>query len=161
MTDITINQRPISFNDEMVNAILEGRKTQTRRVVKPQPEHDTDYPYHIGVGRDRRARHCPYGQPGDLLWVRGTNISITLRVTGVLIERVQDISEADALAEGIAAAPTGTGGYMDYTIGPQFMHSVPAVYSFKTLWDSIYAKRDFGWNTNPWVWVIEFERVTP
>lgn len=67
-----MKERPILFSAPMIRAILAGLKTQTRRVVKPQPEPGTDCPYHVGIGADRKARVCPYGAPGDRLWVRET-----------------------------------------------------------------------------------------
>ena len=132
-------------------------------------------------------RPCPYGVPGDRLWVRETFYSngmckntmschyratynglftpdtvpwkwtpsifmprwasrITLEITGVRVERVQDISEEDARAEGIPD---------EYRAG----HRIYYRPRFKTLWDSINAKRGFGWDSNPWVWVVEFKRV--
>jgi hypothetical protein len=173
----TSNEKPILFSAPMVRAILEGRKTMTRRVVKPQPESDQD-DGHAGLIQD-----CPYGQPGDRLWVRETfstdgcacyepcfcpsvwykadDLSedkelqpkwcpsifmprwasrIILEVTGVRVERLQEITNAGALAEGIE--PSG----------------VPRTYvgDFAALWDSLNAKRGYGWDTNPWVWVIGF-----
>ena len=191
--------RPILFNGEMVRAILDGRKTQTRRVVKPQPRfiahtHPSVAPYwrwepcknFSGTFTLRFAREfSTYGAPGDRLWVRETWMPeteqgiptggiiwrasdnkpmpdgdgplrwkpsihmpksasrITLEVTGMQVERVQDISEEDAYAEGIDLAPT-------------IPH--PLVW-FRDLWDSINVKRGFGWDANPWVWVVAFRSV--
>lgn len=204
-----MKERPVIFNGEMVRAILHGRKTQTRRVMKsdcmdigekddgsrwPWREHDEggDYWY-----------PCPFGQVGDRLWVReayqgplfhfdqmetyledtskferpefceyradggktpeyydaddnlryGWKPSIhmprwasriTLEITAVRVERLNDISEEDAKAEG---APTelciiGEKHYM----------------GFRTLWKSIYGEEN--WRANPWVWVIEFKQVS-
>lgn len=198
---------PIIFNGDMVRAILAGQKTQTRRPVKSQQCDAAIAVDDVGFGEfvpvfeaperpngihGPAAIRCPFGQPGDLLWVRetfseaggnapeltlyranypGHVISdprgyesippasaikwrpsihmprwasrILLRVTAVRIERVIDISEADALAEG--ATP---GKYLGLDRA--------AARSFSDLWDSIYN----NWDTNPWVWVIEFERVT-
>ena len=203
-------EKPILFSGEMVRAILEGRKTQTRRVIKPQPV----VPKWTGidwaeVGADNtihRRIKCPYGRPGDLLWVRETwsgstesgyvykpsegqriwyradnnrptwadgrwrpsifmprwASRITLRVTDVHVERVQDISEADAIAEGIERAETARGETLnwDYDIedfpDPRLFDPVD---SFQTLWDLINAKRGFGWDVNPWVWAVTFEVV--
>lgn len=179
------DQHPILFSGAMVRAVLAGRKTQTRRLVDPQPEPNTDCPYHIGDGAMRRARKCPYGVPGDLLLVRETwrEVSsammadgsipsqparcvyradrpwdgpwrpsihmprwasrITLLVTGVRVERVQDITEDDAMAEGLEPGP-----------GPDGLTTAKT--EFWLLWDRMYSARGFGWAENPWVWVVEF-----
>ncbi len=208
-----MRERPILFNGEMVRAILDGRKTQTRRVIKPQPF------WVASSGRwcweiPKRAQNpgcsttavtasrqwheylpdgcCPYGVPGDKLWVRETWKStgllanstprytracgrfayradlaqrdrdlhipwrasihmprwasrITLEVTDVRVERVQDITEDGAIREGCCDA-----NHKDFHVG-----------AFHDLWDSINAKRGFGWDSNPWVWVVEFKRVDP
>lgn len=195
-TAIETNERPILFSGAMVRAILDGKKTQTRRVVKPQPPADwvpSPWPYDGAAWSDRR---CPYGAPGDRLWVRETWAPIspdeerrpirecrieyradtsaarpggwdedtddpeaarwrpsihmprwasrlTLEVTGVRVERVQDISEDDARAEGV----------YPYADNPRRF--------FQELWNSINGARGYGWNSNPWVWVVEFRRVAP
>jgi len=162
-----MSEKPILFSAPMVRAILEGRKTQTRRaahVSVPVPLADA-------------ARRCPYW--ADTLWVRETWFSppkphndclgyaadndfphgvayrmrpsihmprtasrITLRVTSVRFERLQDISWNDALAEGVRA-----NGVLPWS----------PVDAFRELWDSINFDRA-PWRSNPWVWVIEFER---
>ncbi|WP_434715475.1 hypothetical protein [Paraburkholderia sp. A3RO-2L] len=201
---------PILFSGPMVRAILDGSKTQTRRIVKPAGAHHifqfrgkdeargADEP--TGEWAWCRSAHvvsehirCPYGKPGDRLWVRETwqgpmweegtwdadtdyhtpkyceyradggptpeyvdfedNLRqgwkpsihmprwasrITLEVSGVRIERLQSISEADAEAEGIE------GGH--------------ATVQFRGLWDSV-ALRGADWDANPWVWVVEFKRI--
>lgn len=210
-----MKERPILFSGEMVRAILEGRKTQTRRVIKPQPHPDVnvctvrpdglhtyqDRPsgrYHI-LDKPDGAR-CPYVRPGDLLWVRETwqaqNLSgqwwhevpraerelynwsiidraecedrepkpprwipsifmprwasrLTLKVTAVRVERVCSITRIDAQKEGIDICPCCK-GYHDLMCRCRDR--------FRKLWDSINAKRGFGWDANPWVWVVEFER---
>jgi hypothetical protein len=169
-------ERPILFSGPMVLAILEGRKTMTRRVRKPQPKlFDTTARMVIG---------CPYGQPGDRLYVKETFLPwdasggvekylyratehgtaydgswksplfmprkasrITLEITGVRVERVQEITWEDAKAEGITYD-----GFPDSAC--EFYRQ-----EFKILWDSINAKRGFGWDVNPWVWVIEFKQI--
>lgn len=161
-----MTERPILFSGPMVRAILDGRKTQTRRVAK-----DRDKP-------------CKYGIAGDRLWVRETWQSaaamgvchasddyfvyratdpdwetcegwqwrpsifmprkasrITLEITDVRAERLQDITNKDARAEGLARG----------TVYPRMW--------FEDLWDSINAKRGFGWDVNPFVWVITFKKV--
>jgi len=190
--------RPILFSGPMVRAILDGTKTQTRRVVKHKP--DADCPYH----ENNIAVACPYGKVGDRLWVRetwkphydcmvGTCIRfraddlnwkptawthdqggwcelneetpqwrpsifmprwasrLTLEITAVRVERLQAITEADAKAEGVEWLNQG------YRIYGREACTYSAIQSYRTLWESI---NGFGsWDTNPWVWVIEFKRL--
>lgn len=186
--------RPILFNTEMVKAILDGRKTQTRRVVKEIP---LQAPYFEDC--DGKPFACdPYGewhpaekfcriQPGDFLWVRETwrrdagrfmyranyadgekfyrdgrevNIRWTpsihmpkeaarifLRVKDVRVERLRDMDEEAAIAEGFADPPAGTDSPLE---------------RFSALWDKTIKRddlREYGCHANPWVWVIEFERI--
>lgn len=195
-----MKERPILFSGPMVRAILDGRKTQTRRVVKPQPETATDCPYHVGVGQSRKSRTCPYGTVGDRLWVReawlpfdqdhvigdckvaymaeatptseeirkeyireGRNYRwrpsihmprwasrITLEITGVRVERLQEISETDAIAEG---AMSQLCSMHDQPDAMKFTHRN----GFTNLWQSINGPE--SWASNPWVWVIEFRRL--
>ena len=180
--------RPILFSGPMVRALLAGRKTQTRRVLKKQPGAGIRAFYRrpdglfmpllgpVGVGCGTGdPLPCPLGKPGDLLWVRETtwrgggyaategpatigdqrrpsihmfrrDSRLTLRITDVRLERVQEISEADAKAEG---ATFGAGSKEELAVGCRI--------GFAALWDTINSGRGFGWNTNPWVWVVEFE----
>jgi len=177
-----IKERPILFNSEMVRAVLDGRKTQTRRVCKHQ---DIDY---SGLGSEEVFYLSPYGKPGDQLWVRETwglgsmfqtmykagcnpgykpvdgwkpsihmhryRSRIQLGVLDVRVERIQDISEDDARAEGInpdSPLYGDCGGYPWEGFTP----------AFRRLWNSINEKRGFGWDTNPWVWVIDFRMIKP
>ncbi len=183
----------IAYQHE-VKAILEGRKTQTRRVIKPQPVFDSadlnGKPYFRWRGLERSqwalSTYCPYGQVGDRLWVRETFYTdnyrrsnglpvlykadgetrswkpsihmprwasrITLEITGVKVERVRDISEADAVAEGVLV----------YTPPSYRMMLVPSpVDTFAELWDSINAKRGYGWDVNLYVWAPTFKVVAP
>lgn len=198
-------EKPILFSGEMVRAILNGRKTQTRRVIASLPQ-DIDvisrgfepgcwfFGTSDGNGESsydaRGSIVCPYGRPGDLLWVRETwadNIRgcpngltyradhlnpkgdgpavikwkpsifmprwasrITLRVCDVRVERLQDISDTSILAEGVPQ-----NGRMYDPSGITYSESLRN--DFCNLWDSINAKRDYGWAVNPWVWVVEFE----
>lgn len=189
----TCTERPILFSGPMVRAILEGRKTQTRRVVtKPVVLDwlDQFLPEFVAAPENHL---CPYGFAGDRLWVRetfaGDNLCgwvyradhpnadikagelddgeqslrrwvpsihmpreasrLKLEVTGVRIERLQDISEADAKAEGVCCAPGHPHGAADQHRG-----------AFRALIESLNGKRGFGWATNPWMWVVEF-RVVP
>ncbi|ELI8104593.1 hypothetical protein ACT4JQ_004709 [Yersinia enterocolitica] len=234
-----MNEKPILFNSEMVNAILSGRKTQTRRIMKVQPsEHfhpqtihgAMDFTAHwytpgvidkdgylqparkdvFGVADEDEGYTCPLGAVGDQLWVRetyrmarsldthspsevaelslnagyknpwapiqleadGTRIGkwtgfdtppviteagklrpslhmprwasrINLLITGVRVERLQDISDADASAEGCKISSMQSGECLSDM--------------FARLWKSIYG--DESWQANPWVWVINFERM--
>lgn len=179
-----MKERPILFSGEMVRAILDGRKTQTRRVVKPPPPSNSGGTSEIFA----LAKQCPYGQPGDWLWVRETwapaategydkrddggliwyratdervcmgpwrpsifmprQVSrIMLEITDVRVERLQDITEEDAKAEGVAA-------WHDTANGTVYRPE------FEMLWDSINGKRGYGWDMNPWIWVIEFKKVS-
>ncbi|NMZ25065.1 hypothetical protein HBO02_21845 [Pseudomonas proteolytica] len=226
-----IKERPILFSAPMVRAILEGRKTVTRRVMKSQPDADatiTVESYNVAVtnrhgyqeagpeifGAWWRATEsgckCPYGKPGDRLWVRETwycdhfevmrgpylkpddldirkaiqdgtlaygadglapyeqeqptwkpsihmphwASRILLEITGVRVERLQDISGDQAEAEGVDAA-----------MCQQFLETSPSrylckeavIHGFAGLWNSIGG----NWDASPWVWVVEFKRVTP
>lgn len=189
-----MKERPILFSAPMVRAILEGRKTQTRRIMKPQPVALTDDHTHKAWQNcgDPRAQRCPYGQPGDRLWVRETwgvlhdcylkdadeptwwradfskrdeegqimprwrpsiympktRSRITLEITGVRVERLKDISEEDAKAEG--ARPWL---HPLHPNGENRRH----IYGFSALWESINGLD--SWAANPWVWVVEFKRT--
>ena len=198
-----MKERPILFSGEMVRAILDGRKKQTRRVIKPQPsmEQSCEPEGYSWIpawkGRELSPTQCPYGQPGDRLWVRETWFSpekgiaaykaygekkpnppgqigfyypgpikwkpsihmprwasrITLEVVNVRVERLQDITAHDALAEGI-----DTRGL--YLGNPDYDHIArhTAIGLFRSLWDSINVSRGFGWDVNPWIWVVEFKK---
>lgn len=197
-----MNEKPILFSTPMVRAILDGRKTMTRRVVKPQPQalielnggfHPTDdngdfmpQSKHYADGkhflRCVAKDFCPYGQPGDHLWVRETwalsngiyyylanrespivekwkpsifmprcASRITLEITNVRVERLQDISAPDCVNEGI-----NTQGPYDVAIYDEF--SSHSIAQFAYLWDSISSKK-YPWASNPWVFAIEFKRV--
>lgn len=198
-----MKERPILFSAPMVRAILAGTKTQTRRVVKPQPRRvDGGVPFGDGPAWAHAEPgsamiRCPYGQRGDRLWVRetwapeqydadATTIAqieasvrmpayaadfsgqpaykwrpsihmprwasrITLEVTGVRVERLQDISEADAIAEGIVRAPYG------WWSGREGSSSPTAIGAYALLWEQINGPG--SWDANPWVWVVEFRRL--
>lgn len=216
-------ERPILFSAPMVRAILADTKTQTRRVVKPVGDDDgfvlQDYgdgwwPFRSDDGESSMKggseipHRCPYGTPGDQLWVREayrflavhdhvpprelssgpvwyeaqddvpfhpSNVGklrpgmfmprwascITLEVTGVRVERLQDISEADALAEGIERIPpTGAGaGPNRYSLRGEdgWINRPTAAECYRVLWEQINGPG--AWDANPWVWVVEFRRV--
>lgn len=231
-----MKERPILMKGEMVRAILDGRKTQTRRVVKPHP-YCPGGTFHYVKGRDEPwvfspkyindrdgsmlVRKCPYGDHGDRLWVKETWQStvpfrtteyvhgnhyvcdtgrcvperameilaahatdpdgvdfyykeghvgptkrddsegagdicwwrpsiymprwasrITLEVTGIRVERLQEITLLDAVDEGWH--PANGQGPVEW---------------YEDLWNAINKKRGFGWATNPWVWVIQFKKI--
>lgn len=190
-TETKVKERGMLFSMPLVWAILEGRKTQTRRPVKKrQQPHSGILETGIDVmdgkliGDDGVLYEipCPYGVPGDRLWVRETWAEmddgaiiyranyvagagsmkwtpsihmprwasrITLEVTGVRIERVQEISEEDAMAEGVWCELYGV---------PEDAAPEPREI-FETSWDEIYAQRGYSWKANPWVWVVEFKRL--
>jgi len=209
-----MKERPVIFNSEMVRAILDGRKTQTRRTIanvgsdnciplqKPTKTKDGIYTHVMDApGHDL----CPFGRVGDRLWVReayqgplfnfdqmetyledtskferpefceyradgdktpeyydaddnlryGWKPSIhmprwasriTLEIAAVRVERLNDISEEDAKAEGVAPS-------QHIITPPEALYRV----GFLKLWQSIYGEE--SWRVNPWVWVIEFRRV--
>lgn len=237
-----MKERPILFSGAMVRALLAGAKTQTRRVVKPQPPADKQRVawYEPGVmgwappevpSQHWHKVRCPYGQPGDRLWVResgamhallapedpaqpwlfrhdvpataglghywvqrtrapGASYStectreqflrhssakvvpsihmprwasrITLEITSVRVERLQDISEADAVAEGIEQMPCAvpdTRLWRNYDPGNGWTPSLAIPQnSFRSLWESINGPD--SWDENPWVWVVEFPPPT-
>lgn len=253
-TNTETRERPIPFTGPEVRAILEGRKTQTRRVVKPQPYRSNENPprfgdtkvgdifdcpdllptssvrgrvfaeceapgvYHCMGQRAFVEKHCPYGAPGDTLWVRetwqpffkdgaiyladagtpalnATSVEdakskwpgwrpsihmprwasrLTLRVTSVSVERLQEITAEDALAEGIQVrvrevSPGKVVPMINISADPEpdGVSSKPwrewteddiRVHEFAIAWDSIHGKRA-PWSSNPWVFVISFERV--
>jgi hypothetical protein len=220
-----MKEHPIIFSTPMVKSIMEGRKTQTRRIVKPQPDdsglwNDDKFPRFVDsdlegwngtveeTGESKQFK-CPYGQPGDLLWVRETfqhtrvlNLHPTdenygyvykadgqpwkdyegwtwrpsiympkaatriwLQVKEIRVERLQEISEENAKSEGIlpllaSSMQLSTQGqlYFDYSKPKQFFNEgLPPFWSFNSLWCSINGHEN--WDSNPWVWVVEFEVV--
>ena len=195
MTTTTAKERPILFSGPMVRAILDGRKTQTRRVARmTEGGHVRLGPRRWHPADEAAVLASPYGQPGDRLWVRETwqhedgscddhkcgqpthiyhkatesfpesmrwkpsifmprwASRLTLEVTDVRVQRVQKITEEDAKAEGVEPRHAGQGevGHPIHTYRTGFVY----------VWHSINAKRGFGWEKNPWVWVIEFTRCT-
>ncbi|WP_223672914.1 hypothetical protein [Proteus terrae] len=211
-----MKERGIIFNGEMVRAILDGRKTQTRRVMNNQPctlsgetisvqQDDFNFRWAGDLHNDTSGWFpCPLGKVGDRLWVRETFKTgvctestiaykathkpsdleegwyeeikwtpsihmprrysrITLEITDVRVERLNDISNDDAKAEGILMMGDNFGNgpaYCDYTLAD--LHDTAEWFnrasdSFISLWQSIYGAE--SWLSNPWVWVIEFKRI--
>lgn len=199
-----MKERPILFSAEMVQAVLEGRKTQTRRIIKGESGNCIDVLiYNEKYGKELKCRNhvldkrslkkCPYGQIGDRLWVReawavnryhdklaprhidkdssvfyladehctfpydaGCSTGktrpsifmprwasrIMLEITDVRVERLNSISKADALAEGI---------------NPEKGTPIDSQLGFYDLWCRINGQE--SWADNPWVWVVEFKMV--
>lgn len=233
-----MKQKPILFSTPMVQAILAGRKTQTRRILTPQPvaqgavetfckagpgSVDAKDLTAADIEMDQLFQRCPYGQPGDVLWVREGHyryghwvekegvftptgrqkwmfVPLTdevlyeapasfrkgmhnkdphtsawhkrlarfmprhtarmfLQVTDRRVERLQNITETDAIAEGIQKH---TGGYATNYRQPNAKsyldgYSYSAQEEFKKLWGSINGAD--SWQANPWVWAVSFERI--
>lgn len=199
-----MTERPILFKGAMVRAILDGTKTQTRRIVKPQvinvggatpwewkgtrPKAKRGSGWIASTSLDELLSwlkySCPQGKPGDRLWVKETHAyfdadrenagvvyresdngrtweaedegwkwkpslfmprawsRITLEVVSVRVERLNEISITDALAEGIITDD-------QWPVDPRD--------SYRSLWESINGSG--SWALNPWVWVIEFKRI--
>lgn len=216
-----MKERPVIFNGEMVRAILAGRKTQTRRVMKVQPPEGwgplnsfgvedpnaRTYtkavvdrhgymqagPQVFGVADETWGAVSPFGQPGDRLWVRETHREVgysecgcsdhcecqkggyvyradgfygeekwtpsihmprsacrlLLEITDVRVERLNDINEQDALAEGMDDGTSQAAIAVGWFEKPRK--------AFRRLWERIYGQE--SWDSNPWVWVVEFKQV--
>ncbi len=202
-------ERPIIFNTEMVKAILDGRKTQTRRVIKI-PEYgriklgtlinddsSVSICYDLSGCADWKSLKCPYGKIGDRLWVRetwavmGDNIirykadgkdyffnampkkientlykhgsnwrpsifmpylasRINLEIIDIRVERMQDISWDDLVAEGYPMENCINRPSIKYATMSALLEW------FIPLWNSINAKRGYGW-VNSWVWAVTFK----
>lgn len=231
-----MTERPILFSAPMVRALMAGTKTQTRRAMKPQPTEDfrplavgwytpATYDRHgemvegkdiFGVYGDEEGYKCPYGAPGDRLWVRESLKYITsdpvtgeedspmhcyaasippgkssanpyepnylfaddgephlpsrsvpsihmprwasrldLEITRVRVERLQDISEADAIAEGLPYSKRWEGHGDEEG---RYFHCTDPRRSYEQLWEHINGEG--SWDGNPWVWVLEFKPIS-
>ena len=199
-------ERPMSFNSEMVNAISDRRKSQTRRPLKYDLPPEAEFQHIIDKWARFEAENAmwhvkmPY-QVGDIIYVRETwykfasckgcmcdeepedqsgcyfykaehelyegerwrpsihmprsAARLFLRVKRVWIERVQDITDADAKKEGVTCREE------DHDCELAKVFSTASIAAFSRLWDSTVKKSElnrYGWAANPWVWVIEFER---
>jgi len=172
-----LKNKQLKFTPGMSRKAETGEKTQTRRPIEPQPSEGwypyawceihkmidgefvlkNGHPVMLGLGycnHDGGEGYvCPYGKPDDHFEWDGQEYEIT----DIRVERVQDISEEDAQTEGmqrpILYDPSKDIGMPVYPMTGQYKDA------FKAYWDFIYAAKDFGWDANPWVWVIEFRRV--
>ena len=200
----TLKEAGLIFKSPLVRAILDGRKTQTRRIAKPVRHPDLGNLYSPGaLVLEHESQHvinraCPIGQPGDLIYVRETFARVPtvcggdelvfaadyrdgsdktagvkytpaihmpkdlariwLEVTGVRVERLQYISEKDAIAEGIERTEDffGCPCWRDYSEPEGPDASVcpdDPIGSFQTLWESTGG----DWASNPWVWAVDFK----
>jgi hypothetical protein len=238
-----MKERPILFSGPMVRAILEGRKTMTRRILKPQPDMAMDgeicpdgsggyswepvWPQgHKKAGKIVCSLSCPYGGPGDRLWVReswalthpsfdyetqcvdefipfegkipkempdsywkvvyGANFNemqvhkddrfiknwkpsihmprwasrLTLEIVDVRPERLQEITEEDVVKEGIQKPYCSVSSKNLYQIwvNGKCIENEKAAFVYQSLWNSINGPG--SWEANPWIWTIEFKRIT-
>ena len=220
-----MKEKPILFSTEMVKAILAGKKTMTRRVIKPQPKEQLK----CVIQHETKGRSCwmeenadqlskdfkfhKYYEVGDILWVRETwaihdlmlkpkklnpndeawfykrkfspemvphvvyaadypvgswkgawrsprymprtAARLFLKVKDIRVERLQDITEEDTKAEGVLWNRARKLNELEKS--NNIIDNAKAL--FMHLWGSINSKRGYGWDLNPWVWVVEFERV--
>ena len=225
-----MKERPILFIAPMVQALLAGRKTQTRREIKlPRwtvaedviymDEVEPVWPHALSAVSGCMAPvECPYGKPGDRLWVReawtsgyqdgcwgtafradmtfvqgkrahpkgphfhakelGDHVRwrpsihmprwasrITLEITEVRVQRLQEISGDDALSEGVSVTPFWTPKEVEGKPFEEkwwddfyFHQNYPQI-AFQRLWESING--EVSWQANPWVWAISFKVLTP
>jgi len=233
-----MKERPILFSAPMIRAILNGSKTQTRRVVKLPPSPKTlgqwepttiggpgqfwsdgsPVPLQGAIWHTRTGKciASPYGEPGEQLWVRETHMvndvrgnripederadceilyratdeewlnqsedneglrwapsihmprwasRIQLEITNIRVERLQDCSPADAVAEGIELSELGRCKMYDYKDGEEHVQyagkrfTKDPIESYRSLWLSINGPG--SWDANSWVWVVEFRRTKP
>lgn len=240
-TEIDINEKPILFSGEMVRAILEGKKTQTRRVLKRQPyqkengdlywrvhsNHEIHIDDFFATQNAMPGLWCPYGMPGDQLWVRETWLMLDhyhwaepdkpdymmvntykqpfrngfsyrastdeegdeirkeygykwkpsihmprrvsrlqLLIKDIRVEQLCDITELEAYYEGIDPTPClrcDESGICPSENNPcedcDGKGDHDSRDNFRELWNQLNEKRGFGWDVNPWVWVVEFEKI--
>ena len=151
--------KSIKFTDLMTAAILGGIKTETRRIIKPQPDTTEAYLRECGAWVEglTLSQHltsawqagfidaeCPYGEPGDHLQVDG-NEGLLLEITEVRIARIQETTIGEICKEGLARSIY------------DFQPVTQAIPAFAELWGLIYGPG--SWDANPWVWCISFKRI--
>lgn len=160
----------LKFTEHNLQAIKAGRKTQTRRPIKPQPGNEFTrvellenglWSFRTEFTKDVHDYECPceIGNIVQLAKFDGTPVDTRVRITGIRVERVQDISDENAIAEGIERSKFGQ--WKDYSSSYLFSGWLCPKNSFKSLWNTIYGpEHQFSWSANPWCWVYEFEVVT-
>jgi hypothetical protein len=164
-----MSEKPILFSGPMVLAILNEKKIQTRRIVKPQPmlEHGVPSFWHwrdsqwadggLGIPESAIQDYSPY-HVGDRLWVNEMRHAVlyipkvTLKVTNVQMEQLRGIKPEGKIAEGFCDC------FRSY---PCDIYEKCPKSCFMRTWDELHEKSGYGWDINPWVWVIEFKRVKP
>jgi hypothetical protein len=155
--------QPLRFDRNVIDDILQGRKVQTRRILKPQPSDVTvGWLREIGLNgkwvavedpppppsrRRIRRMACPYGEPGQsvMLYDDAGVPFAQVTLVGLRIQRLQDISETDVAAEGCGRGDSAGGG---------FLPGIPPKAVFALAWCETYGAR--AWAVNPWVWALEF-----
>ncbi len=196
-TETKVKEYPILFTGEMVRAILDGRKTQTRRVMRYQPQPFVHVEYGDGMGwhlwwdvcvaghggdvtQEYKPIKCPYGQPGDHLWVRETfsqDDSDPLHPTGTYYRATHSVYDESVKWKPCIFMPRAASritlevtnvdverlGAMtpEEAIAEGISHEkgVDPIVTFAKLWDSLNEKRGFSWQSNPWIWILRFRKV--
>ena len=188
-----MKERPILFSGDMVRAILEGRKTQTRRTVKPQPgdhmripmltQNGWQFMTHPDQLRDTVSSwRCPFGIPGDRLWVRETwaefagiepQVEIVYRADKLFDTEAKEHLIGNKWRPSIYMPRWASRITLEITgIRVERLHDIsyhdavaegcggmlePATVYFQCVWKDINGED--SWNANPWVWVIEFKKI--
>lgn len=216
---VAVRERPIIFSAESVRAILNGTKTQTRRVIVPQPSAGVRYRPGGGAVEDGHGRpiNPRWGVPPERLWVRETwgywpaslgeegrilyraevddieahgdrpmgwtsrvgpiseltvwrspiymsrgSSRILLELSDVRVQRLQEISEEDAKAEGMQFHDGGGLGHSGWRHDVSYGYvQATARAALRSAWDALNSKRGYGWDKSPWVWCLTFRRVKP
>lgn len=196
-----MTEHPILFKAEMVRAILDDRKTQTRRVIKPQPEdyhgmarHDWLWygrKEHSAMPFDDYVFSCPYGKPGDRLWVREKHcfdVQLTEDRWHVVYDNPSEMPhwsnydndknpKLNKWRPSIHMPRWASRILLEVTdVRVERVNEISEAdceaeglkllqggikSEFRVLWDSINEKRGFGWDKNPWCWCVSFKRIKP
>ena len=181
-----MKERPILFSGPMVRAILSGAKTQTRRVIKPQPVYLTDFwtpmwgwkedtimgGYDVSWCADAPpeaiVEFCPYGKTGDQLWVRETHLvtaggAVLYKadhpdlISGYCRPSIHMLRQHSRITLEVTSVRVQRIRDISHQDGRAEVFD--SLDGFALLWDRINAKRGYGWHANPWVWAVEFRAV--